>query len=105
MKNIKVLVLCIIIVAIALTAGCYSYAGHPENVAKDSKSCKEISYRNGVYFFECTSADFANGLSGFIGEHPDLKLISFAPDPDSGKGYIVVFEKRPTEASVQYAVR
>lgn len=37
--------------------------------------CVPVDYKNGVYYFPCIRAEFANTLSRFRAEHPDLEIV------------------------------
>ena len=56
------------------------------------------NYGNGVYYFNYTSRTFAEALSAFVAEHPELELVSFSGNGSSvygvDQGYFVVFKKR-----------
>ncbi|MCK9578205.1 hypothetical protein M0R01_01770 [bacterium] len=59
-------------------------------------------FGNGVYYFECEGEVFGSTLSAFIGNHPELEVVSIAGDDayNHGRtiGYFVVF-KRHIEAT------
>lgn len=88
---------------IIVLAGCQNAIKTP--VAQDEQKVKMDDnikdYGNGVYYFNYTDSDFGEQLSLFIGQHPELRMVSFASDndgsiafPDGGtKGYFVKFEQ------------
>jgi hypothetical protein len=51
-------------------------------------------YGNGVYYVRACQEKFAKCLSEFIGEHPELRLVSMCGDANLFECYFVVFEKR-----------
>lgn len=63
-------------------------------------------FGNGVYYFTYNQVKFAQALSEFIGQHPELKFVSATGNGTGSsaggyewgrdKGYFVVFEKRET---------
>lgn len=57
-----------------------------------------VDYSNGVYYFDYTKASFANALSGFIKEHPELELSALTGDGTCGygadAGYFAVFKQK-----------
>jgi hypothetical protein len=79
-------------------------------VDENAKAVKKIIYYgNGVYYFNYTGGEFADGLSQFIGEHKNLELISFSGN-GTGKaayeqgrdcGYFVVFREKPVEKKTE----
>lgn len=89
----------IILVVIGLAFGLVTAANSKRNVKDVSVSdSKVVDYKNGVYYFDYTEANFANALSKFISEHPELELISFTGDGNASygrdDGYFVVFRKK-----------
>ncbi|OGL61692.1 hypothetical protein A3C09_01095 [Candidatus Uhrbacteria bacterium RIFCSPHIGHO2_02_FULL_47_44] len=82
------------LVAIPLVLMACNEASDPENVGK-ATGCAILDYQNGVQYFSCTEAHFANALSQFLAQHSDLELAAMAPDDTAGRGrstgYFVVF--------------
>lgn len=60
-----------------------------------------IDYGNGVYYFPATEANFANNLSAFLYNHPELELVSVTGDGTDvhgrDAGYFVVFRKKKND--------
>jgi hypothetical protein len=56
-----------------------------------------VVFGNGVYYFPQTDQAFGEVLSGFIGNNPDLQLITIAPNDNNlyghTSGYFAVFKK------------
>lgn len=90
------------IMMIVLLASCVNNTSKPtvqnEKTVKTAYGIKD--YGNGVYYFDYTKNEFGEQLSLFIGQHPELRMVSFASDND-GKvalpsggtaGYFVKFE-------------
>lgn len=98
----KFVVLCIVVMMIAIV-GCVNNtsksAVQNEQTVKTADGIK--NYGNGVYYFDYTKSNFGEQLSLFIGQHPELRMVSFAPYnagsialPSGGTdGYFVKFEK------------
>ncbi|MFC1622568.1 hypothetical protein ACFL1Y_01050 [Patescibacteria group bacterium] len=94
MKNRLVTLVIIGLVAILCSTYCEqptgkSRAGKSKNVGKLVNTSMIVDYGNGVYYFNLISADFANAISQFIGEHPELELIALTGDVTGGSGYAV----------------
>ncbi|TSC83276.1 MAG: Uncharacterized protein G01um101419_106 [Parcubacteria group bacterium Gr01-1014_19] len=92
-------VLIIFMVIAGLIIGIKQAADSRRNVKDVPLSeIRVVDYRNGVYYFDSTEANFANALSKFISEHPELEFISAVADGtgDEGKdiGYFVVFKNQ-----------
>ncbi|GEM_PF-1979929 len=79
------------------------------NSSSDIKSVRNtevvspVDYKNGVFYFEINTnvlpSPFGNSLSSFIIKHPELELVSIAPDGTyyNGRtymGYFVVFRNK-----------
>ncbi|MBI5077017.1 hypothetical protein HZB94_01370 [Candidatus Falkowbacteria bacterium] len=79
-----------------------SPAANPENIGK-TNILLPVEYGQGVYYFPCVAAEFANSLATFIKQHPELEITSIAPD-DKGErkmqnggyisGYFVVCKRK-----------
>jgi hypothetical protein len=56
--------------------------------------CMPLDYKNGVYYFGCTGAEFGNALSRFRVEHPDDEVVSMTGNGTGAygtdQGYFVV---------------
>lgn len=97
MKKI-VVILVMIAIGIVAIGGCSpsNNANDPKNVGISASA--PVNYGNGVYYFPVTKANFANALSGFLRDHPEMKVSAIAGDGDHGygidQGYFVIFEKR-----------
>lgn len=99
MKNI---VLAILISNLFFVCACRPpIADDPKNINQINFS--PLDYGNNVYYFSTIGAEFGNALSGFLKNHPELRLLSIAPDENGRKdgrfvgtisGYFVIFEKR-----------
>ncbi len=92
--------LSIFAVLLCVVAGCDG-AANPSNVTAVSPT-KVVDYKNGVYYFDYIEEDFANALSKFIADHPDLEFVD-AIGNGSGEygcnmGYFVVFRKKQLPA-------
>lgn len=76
-------------------------ASDPKKVG--TSNCTQVDYRNGVYYFPCNEADFANGLSSFIEHHSDLEVIAATGDGTGGygrdEGYFVVTRSKDTQVN------
>ena len=75
-----------------------SNAGDTAKVSQTTSASGVIDYGNGVYYFPFNRAAYANALSKFIQDHPDLRLVSQAGDgtdfQGTDGGYFVIFEPR-----------
>ena len=99
-----VMALLFIVVAVGLLGlvGCDpDLAADPGKVA--SGSVKDVvDYKNGVYYFDYTEAEFANALSKFIADHPELEFVGVTGNGTGGhgydRGYFVVFRKKQLPA-------
>lgn len=89
----------LVIFASALLAACGDPAADPSNVKKisgGSERCyRDITdYENGILYFPCTSNAFANTLSRYRKEHPNLQIVSVTSNNTGGhgvtKGYFIV---------------
>ncbi|AKM81994.1 TPA: hypothetical protein DD449_02935 [Candidatus Berkelbacteria bacterium] len=97
MKRLHILLAIALLISVVWVVGCGG--GDPRTGSKSSNnSGSVIDYENGVYYFDSIEANFANSLSGFIKDHPDLELVSMAGDDmgihGASKGYFVVFRKK-----------
>lgn len=102
-KNLALLFFCFLFI---FAIGCGSKdakrQNNPKNVAFDNGEQKSeiLNYGNGVYYFPYIQDDFANALSAFRGQYPELELITITPiyDPNTVttvlKGYLVCFKKQ-----------
>jgi hypothetical protein len=56
------------------------------------------SYDNGVYYFDCTQANFGRSLSAFIIAHPELEVTAMTGNGTGiygyDEGYFVVVRKK-----------
>lgn len=93
----------IVLIVILFAGGTFIFsgfdnAGDPSKVSQSTNSGGVIDYGNGVYYFSFSEAAYGKALSEFMGEHPDLKLVSQAGDGTgfhgNDRGYFVVFEPR-----------
>lgn len=86
----------VIVLIIVIGGNVYNSVANPDKVSQTTESNKIVDYDNGVYYFPYARAEYAKALSNFIGDHPDLRLVSQTGDPISGQdqGYFVVFEPR-----------
>ncbi|MEK7640814.1 MAG: hypothetical protein AAB389_02360 [Patescibacteria group bacterium] len=96
----KIFLLVITAVAFACLVGC-DRAADPTSVATVSPT-KVVDYKNGVYYFDYRGPDYANALSKFIAEHPDLEFVDSTGNGTGGhgsdRGYFVVFRKKQLPA-------
>ena len=57
-----------------------------------------IDYGNDVYYFPVTEKEYAVSLSSFLGNHPELELLSMTGNGNSSygrdAGYFTVFKKK-----------
>ncbi len=71
---------------LALLAGaCSKGAADPAKVG--ASACAPVDYAHGVFYFPCTDADFANGLSNYLRDHPNLEVTSTTGNGTGGYGY------------------
>ncbi|OGL97115.1 hypothetical protein A2318_00720 [Candidatus Uhrbacteria bacterium RIFOXYB2_FULL_45_11] len=85
---------CAIVAALLLSA--CGRANVQDNVGK-AAACSVLDYQNGVYYFDCTEANFGNALSQFIASHPNLSLVTLTGNGTGGHygtvdGYFAVFQ-------------
>ena len=92
----------LVMMMIILLASCGNNTTKPvaqnEETVKMSDGIKD--YGNGVYYFDYTDSNFGEELSLFIGQHPKLRMVSFASNDDGSiafpsggtDGYFVKFE-------------
>lgn len=56
------------------------------------------SYENGVYYFDCTQANFGRSLAAFIAAHPELEVTAMTGNGTGtygyDEGYFVVVKKK-----------
>lgn len=78
-----------------LLVGC-DPASNPANVGEGT--CAPVDYHNGVLYFPCATAAFANSLSHYRETHPDAEVISIAGNGNGSyghdQGYFVVIKKQ-----------
>lgn len=72
-------------------------AGDSSNVI-EGRACAITDFGSGVYYMNCTRANFGNGLSTFLEENPELSVIAVTGDGTGyngiNDGYFVVTEPR-----------
>lgn len=92
----KIIVILVLIFSLILVAGC-STAGD-KNYVGSGQITVPIDYGNGVLYFSCEEAAFANSLSYWIKEHPDMVIEAITGDGNGGNGsdsgYFVIVIKR-----------
>lgn len=96
MKKLSILVLFLFLSFIIISC---NKATDPENVrTQNNQQSAIVDYGNGVYYFDSVEADFANALSTFISQHPELQLQAMCGNGRSPNGrdlgYFVVFHKK-----------
>lgn len=91
-------------IIIIILTGCGNNT--PKQVIQNEQTVKMADgikdYGNGVYYFDYTRSKFGEQLSLFIGQHTELRIVSFASNnsgsigfPSGGTdGYFVCFESR-----------
>jgi hypothetical protein len=94
-SNVYVLFLLLILLTV-IAAGCTTSSD--KNKVGNTVIVNPIEYGNGVLFFSCTEARFANSLSSYLELHPDMRVDAIAGDGTGihglDQGYFVVVEKR-----------
>ena len=102
----SVAVLALVVLGVFFLVKSYNTSGanNPKRVAgrglgAESKfECQIIEYGSGVYYFDGIEADFANALSHFRSQHPELIQTAMTGDGTGGygsdTGYFVTFESR-----------
>lgn len=96
MKKLFVTLFFISIAIVVLFPSCDGAADKKNVGAPAQTLVKIIDYHNGLYYFDGLNEDFANKLSAFIGEHPELELGSMVANGSGAqgddKGYFVYFK-------------
>ena len=85
--------------ACALLAGCGPQPRDEKNVGiNTATSCPPVNYQNGVYYFPCNMATFANAVSDFVEKNKNLRIVAVTGDETAGhgtdQGYFVFAEER-----------
>jgi hypothetical protein len=92
----------LLVASLAILIGCDG-AAKKENVAQRQVQQvqsvnKVVDYGNGVYYFPFLQSDFANELSAFIGQHPELELVAMTGNGNdlygANLGYFTYFRKK-----------
>ncbi|MBI4991730.1 MAG: hypothetical protein HZB99_00740 [Candidatus Harrisonbacteria bacterium] len=82
------------LLAVALLAACDA-AKDPNNIKKSG--CTPLDYGNGVYYFPCIEANFANALSTFLKNFPMMEVSAMTGNGNGSyghnMGYFVVVRK------------
>jgi len=87
----------VMVIVTVVIAGCAADTIDTDKVGT-TQIYEPIDYKNGVYYFPCTSTAFDNSLSAFIEKHPELRCVGMSGDGTFGhgydRGYHVIFEVR-----------
>lgn len=76
---------CLLLALLALGA-CANPTANTQNVGA-KVDCKTVDYGQGVWYFSCTTDTFANALSQFKLNNPQLIVSAMTGDGTDGYGY------------------
>ena len=76
----------LLIAALLMMTGCEEE--EPANSTNvGGVGCTPVDYNNGVYYFPCRKAEFANGVSKFLADNPNAIVTATTGNGTSTHGY------------------